>query len=149
MEIKEVTYKDLFDIVTKDLNEIEFNSIYEPNTPIKVETPTGWIEIFGVVKKQGAGIKIKTASGKEFHGEENHIIMTSEEWKFLKDAKDVILKDGIIDEIISKEKTLQTEFYDISIPNPHSYYSPNGLLHHNTYVVTETINDEGLKKNKD
>ena len=145
---KIVTYESLFKDITAHVENIETDHVY-PCDGIEVETPSGWVGVLGVMKKTGKGVRIVTADGAIFHGEEKHTIFGSEGWEYLKDVEFVVTKENSLDKVISREYTGETTFYDISIPSPHSYYSPNGLIHHNTFVVTQTVNSEGLQKGKD
>ena len=144
------SYKELFDIVSVDIKEpIELEKLYSTDK-IQVKTPKGeWVNILGMIKKTGTSVKIATESGETFHGEEHHAIKSgSGEWVYLKDCNDVLFEDGRIEKVVDKTWTNETEFYDISIPPPHEYVSPNGLIHHNTFVVTQTLKKEGLTKGK-
>lgn len=145
------TYKELFDFVIRnETDPIKLENLY-PTDEIEVKTPSGeWVSVIGMIKKTGTSIKITTESGKEFHGEEKHILKDSSgEWVHLKDCENVLLEDGTTEKVISKEWTNEDEFYDISIPAPHEYVSPNGLIHHNTFIVNKVLKEEGKKKNRD
>jgi hypothetical protein len=145
------TYKKLFDDVTADVvGEIELEKIY-PTDKYEVQSPSGeWIPIIGMMKKAGSSVKITTESGKEFHGELRHSIKNAKgHWVYLQDCESVLLSDGSFEKVIQKEFTDETEFYDVSLPPPHEYVSPNGMIHHNTHTVIETLKSEGLSKNQD
>ena len=145
------TYKELFDFVTRnETDPIELEKLYSTDE-VEVKTPSGeWVSVIGMIKKTGTSVKITTESGREFHGEEKHIIKDSSGgWIYLKDCENVLLEDGTAEKVISKEWTNEDEFYDISIPPPHEYVSPNGLIHHNTFLVHKVLKEEGKKKNKD
>lgn len=143
---KITTYKELYDeFASEDI----YNEIIPLNKEVQIETPSGWVNILGLMKKKGKGVKITTENNRVFHGEEKHLIMSSDGWVYLKDVENVLTTDNTVEYVKSKEYTDEIEFYDISIPPPHTYYSPNGLIHHNTFVVTDTIQKEGLTKGKD
>lgn len=146
-----LTYKQLFDEITKNESEIKLEVVYPTTSDYEVQTPNGeWVKILGVMKKTGKSIEIETESGRKFHGELKHTIKNGNgEWVFLKDCKDILLVTGETERVVNKTLTDEIDFYDISIPYPHTYISPNGMIHHNTFTVLQTVKEEGLSKNED
>jgi hypothetical protein len=113
---------------------IEEEGIYE------IETPQGWVEIGDLVKKNNKEcFLIRTKSGIELGGSEDHYVETNDGWKNLKDLdiQDcyVKTKNGE-EEIIAKEYLGVRDTFDLEVKNEdHKYYS-NDIVSHNTGKTT-------------
>lgn len=77
---------------------------------------------------------------------ENHIIMTPDGWKFMKDAEYVISNDGAAHKVISKENIGEQDSFDIALDAPHTYSTANGLVHHNTFLALYKAIEEVMDK---
>jgi len=77
---------------------------------------------------------------------ENHIIMTPEGWKFMKDADVVIDNKGNTLKVIEKTKIGMQDSYDVCLDSPHLYVTNNGLVHHNTFGALYKILEDVLEK---
>ena len=116
---------------------------------VQIKTPTGFAKIRSMIKKPGKGIKITTHSGKTLSCERGHLIKTEIGWEKAEDAVSIILANGDLEAIVSKEEINNGEFYDVTIDHPNEYVTPNGMIHHNSHQVFETLKNEGKVKDKD
>jgi len=119
----EIEIQDFFEI-SKD------GGVYE------IETPQGWVEIGDLVlKKNKKCYIIRTESGLELGGSEDHYVYTKRGWEPLKDinVEDsyVYTKDGI-DAIVAKEYIGIEDTYDLEVKNDEHKYYANSIVSHNT-----------------
>jgi hypothetical protein len=98
-----------------------------------IDTPTGLAPILALIKKEKNDIlEIKTEDGLTSRVAEKHIYPQkdgSNVWA--KDATHLMTRNGER-KIVNKKFFCNDYVYDISIPDPHVYYSSNGILHHNS-----------------
>lgn len=142
------TYEEIFNRIAAKGKQID-DEFYTCEEELFIKTPTGYVPIRGAHKKKGVGIKLKMDSGHEIHVEERHTVMTDSGWQFAKDATNIKHESGEYRQVVSKEKTDATEFFDINIDYPHAYYDPDGFVHHNTFSIMQVIEQNNLLKNKD
>lgn len=120
----------------KDNEELEVSDL-----GVYVPTPTGKTLVKYIIKKENlTGVVLTLSNGVKIDCAENHILNQNG-----KDVYAVDLSVGdFVDtthgptEIVSKEKSNETDFFDIGIDFPHLYYDANGVVHHNT-ILTATL----------
>lgn len=141
MKLKSVKIKigDLFKVLNID------NQKYEESQTSKfdvyIRTPSNEIVLidYFVKKHNNNIISVKLDNGIEFKCSENHLIQNElGETQKVKDAGSLFTTDGI-EKIISKQFEKVGDVYDISIPFPHLYITPNKVIHHNTYLGLEAL----------
>ena len=122
------------------------NNIYNEFQPtlenIYIKTPTKELTpICGFVKKQKNKVYLyEIENGESLKCSENHLIISEDECVLIKEAKNILTTDGYFD-IIKKTFIGIKDVYDISIPSPHLYVTPNGIIHHNTTLAKIIVND--------
>ena len=139
MDLKElkVTYEELFELMEWD--QERFHETQNSKKDIYVNTPNGYKLInAGVVKNDLDMYNIKFEDNTECNVADNHIFSIDGKEIFAKDADYVDVINGKM-KIISKEYIGKHNGYDINIDNPHWYYSPNGVIYHNTLLMTDLI----------
>lgn len=121
-EEQEIEIQDFFEMAKS-------GGIYE------IYTPQGWVEIGNLyIKKNKNCYLIRTESGLELGGSDEHMIETLDGWKKLEEI-DVnnthILTSKGVDEIIAKETIGVNDTYDLEVKsNEHKYFS-NDIVSHN------------------
>ena len=127
-EVKELEINDFFDIVSDE------KGIYE------IETPQGWIEIGDLIKKSNKKcFLIRTKSGLQLGGSDDHYVETSDGWKNLEEIDIhnccVNTKNGE-EEIVAKEYLEDQDTFDLEVKNDEHKYFANGIVSHNTGKTT-------------
>ena len=122
-EEKEIEIQDFFEL-SKD------GGIYE------IETPQGWVEIGDLIlKKNKECYLIRTESGRELGGSEDHYVETLDGWKNFKnlDVQNTIIctKNGT-DQVVAKEYMGIEDTYDLEVKNDDHKYYANSIVSHNT-----------------
>jgi hypothetical protein len=131
-EIK-VKIKDLVDY---------FNTSDLVGTPmsvrdIKVKTPTGdLVDVQACIKKPKEMIietvfsdGVRTVSVKS---SKQHLLYNGVECQTVEEIEEIQLVDEYKLKKVSSTEIKEDYLYDISIPAPHLYVTPNGMIHHNT-----------------
>ncbi len=131
MEVKEIRTIDIdefFEIVDKE------GGIYE------VETPQGWKEIGGLVKKSNKEcFLIRTKDGLELGGSEDHYVETNNGWEKLGEinVKNCYVKTKNGEkEIIAKESIGVQDTFDFEVKSDEHKYYANDIISHNTGKTT-------------
>ena len=138
----DISFKDLFDYL-----EIEQTNNFQSINGYYTITPTDEIvPILGFIKKdKHVLMKLTFDDMTNVEVADGHIFISNGENTFAKDALSVDTIDGnkhiIKKEIISSNAVV----YDICIPAPHLYVTPNGIIHHNTTMVLQIL--DGMTKN--
>lgn len=130
---------ELFKKLNIDNNQYEILQV--PNIDIFISTPENELtRIQGFVKKQNNNIlNVVLENGISFKCSENHLIQNEEGLTTkVKDANFLWTVDGL-QKIVSKDFDKVADVYDISISAPHLYVTPNGIIHHNTFILMEMI----------
>lgn len=128
---------------------VMFDALGKSNLPLEELTPIQ--QGVEIMTKDGfapvLGLIIKEADVYEYRFEENITLTCSD--------KHLVFEDGVCkpineatsaDTTFGKVKVLDNEYkgtqrvYDVSIPHPHVYMTPNGLLHHNTSLAYMLLN---------
>lgn len=120
---------DLFECL--GMNEIQE---YLNTEDIFILTPDKQYErLIGFVKKEAELIKVYYKNGVTLVCSDQHIFLTSEGLKYAVDATDTLFwgEPVEIDRIVFLGNGIA---YDISLPEPHLYMQPNGIVHHNTFL---------------
>lgn len=126
----------------------EYEKEFELNEDIFIEALDGeYVRIDYLVKKKTPMIKCSIEDiDDSYICAEKHIIMTPEGWKFMIDSDVVLDKNGVERRVKSKENMGIQDSYDVSIDNPHTYVTSNGLVHHNTFLAMMRAIEEVLDK---
>ena len=126
----------------------EYEKEFELNEDIFIEALDGeYVRINYLVKKKTPMIRCSIEGiDDSYICAEKHIIMTPEGWKFMIDSDVVLDKNGKEHRVNSKESAGIQDSYDVSIDNPHTYVTSNGLVHHNTFLAMYRAIEEVLSK---
>jgi DNA polymerase III delta prime subunit len=135
-----ITIKNLFRGLGIDNNRYE--ELQTVAEDLYVKTPDSTlVPILGFVKKSKNRIlKITLENGISFKCSENHIIVTKEGPLKVKYADSLLTLKGFI-KIISQNVVGEDDVYDISLPSPHLYVTPNSIIHHNTSLAKILVNE--------
>lgn len=141
----EITFGELFEF----LNVTNKNEIQKLNEELFVETPDSELApILGVIQKTDHIIyKYVLENGVEFSVSDRHLVFEFGVLKFIKDCEYVDLIDHTA-KIVSRKYVECGDVFDISIPAPHLYVTPNGVIHHNTSMllqILELLEKQGKK----
>jgi RecA/RadA recombinase len=145
---KVLTYRELFRLYNCD------NDKYEKPQSVKnlfVPTDKGdLVAVSDLVKKQNHDIlHVILENGIDFKCSDGHIVFCDGLPIKVKDASHLDSEHGKL-KIVSKEFCKKDDVYDISIPAPHKYKTPNGIYHHNTFFALSILknfldsNEEGV-----
>jgi len=135
-----ISIKKLFDALDIKHEENEYNNkigqTHFINKKIFIKTPNGNLtKINAFVTKKSNTYEYFLENGKSIKASENHIILENGEEKLIKNACYVDNIDGKKYKLIKKEKLNNNEIvYDFNIDNPHLYITPDGSIHHNTFL---------------
>ena len=134
-----LTIKELFEYQGFDNTQYEKEQI--PIADFYIKTPTDeTVKINAFIKKRyNTILKVMLDDGTCFKCSDRHIIIDEEE-RCIKDANSVLTVNGSR-KITSKKVDKIGDVYDISIPAPHLYVTPNGVIHHNTSLARIIVND--------
>ena len=109
--------------------------------PFYVKTPTGDIvKVACFIKKQATKHAYILDDGTKLVCSDKHIIIDNNQTTLIRHAKMVLTIDGY-KKIISTKNIGRGDVYDISIPAPHLYVTPNGIIHHNTTLARIIVQD--------
>ena len=132
-----LTYETLFELLgenkTTDSEGIEYK---DTKVKIFVKTPDNeLVQINKLIKKPVTDIcGIETEKGKVFDCATRHLFQDKSGNSVRADkATEILTTDGL-EKIIETTPLGQANVFDISIPAPHWYTSPNGIIHHNSYL---------------
>jgi len=134
-----LTFKELFEVFGVD------NQLYEETQKLPcdifVETPAGELtEVLGLVKKNGTLMEYVTDQGVTFRCSNKHVVVDKNGNNVLVESTETVKGLSNTHKIISKRIVSEkADLYDIGIQSPHLYVTPNGLIHHNTYLTQECI----------
>lgn len=140
---RRIKFGELFNEFSKTPNSID--EISECNREIFVKDPNeNLVLVTGVIKKKKADIyELSISNGTKLNCADKHLTKTKEGFKF---AEDIIIGEqfettNIPEDLLFLEdkKFLKNDYvYDISMEKVHEYYTPNGLIHHNSMLVIQT-----------
>lgn len=132
--------RELFQYLNIDSNQYETE--LKIDNKFYIETPDNKIvKINCFVKKHNNLIyDCELSNGVKFRCSENHIVVSNNLPTLIKYANTVLTKTGYVD-IISKYPCKIDDVYDLSIPSPHLYLTPNGIIHHNTTLAKIVVLD--------
>ena len=140
MKSIKISLKDLFDFL--NVGKI-VDQYYESQENFYIQTPTlELVPILGYIKKEDQLLNITTDKNNKICCGSKHILI-DENLCFAKDATQITTIFGK-EKIISKESIGKDFVYDISLPDPHLYITPNGMIHHNTTVARALCNELNL-----
>lgn len=142
LENVEVTFEDLFEF----LGVVEKDAIQKVQHDFFIETPDSELTpILGVIQKTNHDIfKYTLENGIEFLVSDKHLVFEFGELKHISSCSSVDTINGTF-RVVSSEFVKNGDVFDISIPNPHLYITPNGVVHHNTSMLLQLL--ELLERN--
>ncbi len=121
----------------------EFFKLSEEGGTYEIETPQGWVEMGDLVKKINKEcFTIRTASGRELSGSNDHYVETTYGWEKL---EDIDLQDCFVrintceqswDRVVSKDSIGVHDTYDLEVLNDEHKYYANDIVSHNTGKTT-------------
>lgn len=115
-----------------------------------VQTPTGNLTpVLQVIRKPAQSIvRLVAADGRHFECSEEHLFQDDNGLSVRAcQAKTIATTTGPI-AVTSSAQIAVEPTYDIEIPSPHWYVSPNGFIHHNTFFVLGVVK-QWLEDNPD
>lgn len=118
----------------------DFFELSQEGGTYEIETPDGWVEIGDLVKKKNKEcFVVRTESGLELGGSDDHYVETDRGWVKLSDIdvqKDsVSTKDGQ-DTIVSQESIGIHDTFDFEVKSSEHRYYANNIVSHNTGKTT-------------
>lgn len=107
---------------------------------IYVKTPTGeLVQVSGFVRKRVTNmVRVELHDGTVFRCSDRHIVLANGSPTFISETKVVDTVSGL-KKIVEMTNLGEDDAYDIGIPAPHLYVTPNGVIHHNTYLCLELV----------
>ena len=138
MNTYQIPIKELFEIL--NIDNIEYETLVNSPIPIKIQSPTGFVEVNKFIKKKHNTATYVLENGDTLSCSIEHLVFEQDKVKKIKDCSyiDTIYGSvnivGVIDNGIN-------EVYDVSLDSPHKYVTPNGIIHHNTSLINMLINE--------
>lgn len=112
---------------------------------IKISSPSGYIPVKKFVIKEGVKTTVKFDTGAETVCSSAHFFMTPSGKKFAFDLKvgdQVVTSTGVSEITVIEISDVTQKFYDLEVESAdHTFYTANGVLHHNT-GKTQNVEDE-------
>lgn len=140
MQSCKITLRDLFDFLEVG-QEVDY--FYTSPKDVFIKTPDGNLApINGFIKKTDKIVNVRTTDASVLCGS-RHKFMCGGHEVF---AKDAVLIDTVSgqDEVVDVLDVEDDGFvYDISLPSPHLYTTPNGIVHHNTTIAKALCKELG------
>jgi replication-associated recombination protein RarA len=134
-----IKIRQLFKFQGIDSNE--YDKELSTNNPFYIKTPTGEIvKIICFVKKKANVCKYVLEDNTKLTCSDKHIIIEDGRPTLIKDSKKILTIRGY-KKIIQKDNMGIDDVYDIAIPAPHLYTTPNGIIHHNTTLAKIIVQD--------
>lgn len=97
---------------------------------VKIDSPTGYINITNTYRKRGEGYELKFTDGTSIKAAKNHKIFCDNSWT---ECRDFVPYDVIDNKIIeSIIPVSHQEWVDFSVDADHESYFHNGMVHHNS-----------------
>jgi len=140
------TYAELLQKLAGNTPKLEHPS--RVTDQVYVKTPTGtFAPIVSVIEKSLQPIvRITTEAGRTFECSKKHLFQAPDGSSVVAwDATTIQTTTGP-DKVVSREVVAHETTFDIEIPAPHWYVSPNGIIHHNTFFALSIIK-QWLKDN--
>lgn len=144
MKTVKITLRNLFKLCL--MEEKSYDEYVENKKEIYVKTPENdWVKINGFIKKHDEKLLVEFESGKFFICGSKHIVPTKKGFQFIFEATEVYNTKSEKYELIKTKTVVENfgEVYDISIPYPHLYVTPNGFVHHNTSIARALCEEVG------
>ena len=132
-----ITYETLYELFGRDeQQDSDGVKIKETIAPLYVKTPNGeFVEIQKLIKKPLTEVcGVTTESGKQFDCATGHLFQDRDGNSVRAEDADYVQTTEGLEKIVEYEEFGEAEVFDISIPAPHWYTSPNGIIHHNSYL---------------
>lgn len=117
----------------------EYYTAY-PVLDIKIETEDGFAPILYLIKKRSIRVIVTLLDGRKITCSTEHLVFENDICKKIVDCSSVDTLDGNVT-IQSFEYLSESDVYDVSIPAPHRYITPNGIIHHNTSLARMLCNE--------
>lgn len=147
---KFIAYKNKREIPAGDFGDvIPFN--------VEFKNKNGeWEKADRFAKKEEPTYKVTFKSGKSFVGAGNHMLCVDnsgdgifiplETAKRAIEAGDTVKLSYADDEVVSIEKSKDKEdVFSPSMPKTYTFVDAQGIIHHNSYLVNECLEETGLK----
>jgi DNA polymerase III delta prime subunit len=135
-----ITIQNLFKGLGIDNNNYE--KLQTVAEAIYIKTPENeLVPILGFVKKKNNRIyQVELENGTTFKCSEKHIVITPDGQQNISCAELLLTTNGFA-KIVNKRTIGEDDVYDVSLPAPHLYVTPNGIIHHNTSLAKIIVNE--------
>ena len=151
---KSMTIKKLFKIIaTKEGATYEPYKIYRQKTPITIKGPKGEpTKVTGLMTKIEPMIKLTFTDGTRLRAARKHIVNVNGKNTFME-----ALSIGTEIDTVTGTKTIKridtsarrAVVYDVQVDRKdHLFSDTAGIIHHNTFDITKTLQAEGLSEGK-
>jgi hypothetical protein len=139
-----IPIQKLFEIF--ELDNDKYEVVQNTTSKIWMRTPDGYSPIIGYVKKDHNRAKYVLEDGVEIKSSTHHKVFNKGVEVFI-DKTDLVDTTTGAKRIVRKEHIDAGDVYDVALPYPHVYLTPDGVLHHNTTAaraIAEEVDAEML-----
>lgn len=105
---------------------------------IEIKTPDGYAPILGLVRKHTHVSEYGFDNHTSLKCADKHLVFEKGTCKKISECQTIDTIEGNL-EIVSRKELGVMDVYDVSIPYPHVYVTPNGIKHHNTALANLLI----------
>ena len=133
-----IPIKELFNIL--NIDDIEYDSPVRTNVNVKIKSPSGFVPVEKFVKKQHQTAEYVFSDDSSLKCSTKHVVFENSNPVFISDANKVDTVDGF-KEIVGVIDRGEGDVYDVALPSPHQYVTPNGVIHHNTTLAYILVNE--------
>lgn len=133
-----IPIKELFSIL--NIDNIEYDSPVGTNVRVKIKSPTGFVPVEKFVKKRHQKAQYVFSDDSSLKCSTKHVVFENSNPVFISDANKVDTIDGF-KEIVGIVDCGEGDVYDVALPSPHQYVTPNGVIHHNTTLAYILVNE--------
>lgn len=134
--------KTLFEIL--EINNITYDTPVKVKHHIKISSPSGFVDINFFVKKYHNTAKYVLDNNTSITCSVDHIVFEDGVPKQIKNCSRVDTISGT-KTIIQVNDIDTNDVYDVSLDHPHTYITPNGIIHHNTTIAKVLINELNIE----
>jgi hypothetical protein len=143
MTIYNVPIGVLFEVL--GVADSALNIVQTSDIPVEIMTPTGFANIEGFVRKQSPTARY-TVGDHTITCADGHLVQSGGVTVRIENADMVDRVDGTQAKVTTRTSIGDTIVYDVCLPSPHLYSTPNGLIHHNTTLARVLANDLGVQE---
>lgn len=129
--------KRLFEILGLDL--MMYDEPTKSKAKVQIKTPTGYAPILSFVKKYHS-VSEFTFGDISIKCSKDHLVSSRGEIRKIRNCDCIDTIDSTL-ELVQTEDLGSREVYDFSLPSPHLYVTPNGVVHHNTTLARVLFNE--------